>query len=160
MANDYTEADKSKLLSALSDIIKEDKDKYHVYHDIYHVLKNSCDCRVSEDKILPEKAHLLRFLQKKIHDHECHGLIHERLIKVVENLPTVDEIPPSGSHFYRFFTESEHYHEFLHGNSSVLGAEMLPIIKESTCKKRSREEKADNEERKKAPNQEKGEKDN
>jgi hypothetical protein len=160
MANDYTEADKSKLLSALSDIIKEDKDKYHVYHDIYHVLKNSCDCRVPEDKILPEKAHLLRFLQKKIHDHECHGLIHERLIKVVENLPTVDEIPPSGSHFYRFFTESEHYHEFLHGNSSVLGAEMLPIIKESTSKKRSREEKADNEERKKAPNQEKGEKDN
>jgi hypothetical protein len=156
MANDYTEADKSKLLSALSDIIKEDKDKYHVYHDIYHVLKNSCDCRVPEDKILPEKAHLLRFLQKKIHDHECHGLIHERLIKVVENLPTVDEIPPSGSHFYRFFTESEHYHEFLHGNSSVLGAEMLPIIKESTSKKRSREEKADNEERKKAPNQEKG----
>jgi len=160
MANDYTEADKSKLLSALSDIIKEDKDKYHVYHDIYHVLKNSCDCRVPEDKILPEKAHLLRFLQKKIHDHECHGLVHERLIKVVENLPTVDEIPPSGSHFYRFFTESEHYHEFLHGNSSVLGAEMLPIIKESTSKKRSREEKADNEERKKAPNQEKGEKDN
>jgi hypothetical protein len=156
MANDYTEADKSKLLSALSDIIKEDKDKYHVYHDIYHVLKNSCDCRVPEDKILPEKAHLLRFLQKKIHDHECHGLIHERLIKVVENLPTVDEIPPSGSHFYRFFTESEHYHEFLHGNSSVLGAEMLPIIKESTSKKRSREEKADNEERKKAPNHEKG----
>jgi hypothetical protein len=156
MANDYTEADKSKLLSALSDIIKEDKDKYHVYHDIYHVLKNSCDCRVPEDKILPEKAHLLRFLQKKIHDHECHGLVHERLIKVVENLPTVDEIPPSGSHFYRFFTESEHYHEFLHGNSSVLGAEMLPIIKESTSKKRSREEKADNEERKKAPNQEKG----
>jgi hypothetical protein len=156
MANDYTEADKSKLLSALSDIIKEDKDKYHVYHDIYHVLKNSCDCRVPEDKILPEKAHLLRFLQKKIHDHECHGLIHERLIKVVENLPTVDAIPPSGSHFYRFFTESEHYHEFLHGNSSVLGAEMLPIIKESTSKKRSREEKADNEERKKAPNQEKG----
>jgi hypothetical protein len=156
MANAYTEADKSKLLSALSDIIKEDKDKYHVYHDIYHVLKNSCDCRVPEDKILPEKAHLLRFLQKKIHDHECHGLIHERLIKVVENLPTVDEIPPSGSHFYRFFTESEHYHEFLHGNSSVLGAEMLPIIKESTSKKRSREEKADNEERKKAPNQEKG----
>ena len=160
MANDYTEADKSKLLSALSDIIKEDKDKYHVYHDIYHVLKNSCDCRVPEDKILPEKAHLLRFLQKKIHDHDCHGLVHERLIKVVENLPTVDEIPPSGSHFYRFFTESEHYHEFLHGNSSVLGAEMLPIIKESTSKKRSREEKADNEERKKAPNQEKGEKDN
>jgi hypothetical protein len=37
---------------------------------------------------------------------------------------------------------------------------MLPIIKESTSKKRSQEEKADNEERKKAPNQEKGEKDN
>ena len=154
--SEYTKADTAKILSVLSKIIKEDKDKYHVYHDIYHVLKDSCDCRVPEDKVLPEKADLLRFLQKKIHDHECHGLVHERLVKLVENLPTVDAIPPSGSHFYRFLTESEHYHEFLHGNSSVLGAEMLPIIKESTSKKRSREEKADNEERKKAPNHEKG----
>jgi hypothetical protein len=77
--SEYTEADKAKTLSVLSKIIKEDKDKYHVYHDIYHVLKDSCDCRVPEDKVLPEKADLLRFLQKKIHDHECHGLVHERL---------------------------------------------------------------------------------
>jgi hypothetical protein len=141
--SEYTEADKAKTLSVLSQIIKEDKDKYHVYHDIYHVLKDSCDCRVPEDKVLPEKADLLRFLQKKIHDHECHGLVHERLVKLVEKLPTVDAIPPSGSHFYRFFNDSEHYNEFLHGNASVLGAEMLPLTKESTTKKRLREDKGD-----------------
>jgi hypothetical protein len=129
--SDYTEADKATTLSVLSKIIKEDKD---IYHDIYHILKDSCDCRVPEDKVLPEKVDLLRFLQKKIHDHECHGLVHERLVKLVENLPTVDAIPPSGSHFYRFF---------LHGNTSVLGAEMLPLTKESTTKKRSREDKGD-----------------
>jgi hypothetical protein len=69
----------------------------------------------------------------------------------------VDAIPPSRSHFYRFFNDSKHYHEFLHGNCSILGAELLPINKESICKKRSREKKANNEECKKAPNQDKGE---
>jgi hypothetical protein len=144
--SEYTEADKAKILSVLSKIIKEDKDKYHVYH----VLKDSCDCRVPEDKILPGKADLLRFLQKKIHDHECHGLVHERLVKLVENLPTVDAIPPLGSHFYRFFNYSEHYNEFLHGNTSILRAEMLPLTKESTTKKRSREDKGDEDVHKKS----------
>jgi len=145
-----------KTLSVLSQIIKEDKDKYHVYHDIYHVLKDSCDCRVPEDKILPEKADLLRFLQKKIHDHECHGLVHERLIKLVESLPTADAIPPAGSHFYRFFNDSEEYNNFLQGRDGVLGAEMLPITKESISKKRSREENKDSKAGKKATAQDKG----
>jgi hypothetical protein len=153
--SEFTEADKAKAISAFTKIIKEDRDKYHAYHDIYHVLKDSCDCRVPEDKILPEKADLLRFLQKKIHDHECHGLVHERLVKLVESLPAVDTIPPAGSHFHRFFTDTEHYNEFLQGHS-VLGAEMLPITMESISKKRSREDK---EESKKSPKQDKGEKD-
>jgi len=142
--SEYTKANKAKILSVLSKKIKEDKDKYHAYHDIYHVLKDSCDCRVPEDKILPEKADLLCF-----HDHEW-GLVHEHLVKLVENLPTVDAIPPSGSHFYHFFNDSEHYNEFLHGNTSVLGAEMLPLTKESTTKKRSREDKGDEDVRKKS----------
>jgi hypothetical protein len=65
MPSEYTEADKARILSVLSDIIKEDKYKYHVYHDIYHVLKDSCDCKVPDSKILPEREDLLRFLQKK-----------------------------------------------------------------------------------------------
>jgi hypothetical protein len=64
MPSEYTEADKAKILSVLSKIVKGDKDKYHVYYDIYHVLKDSCDCRVPEDKILPEREGLLCFLQK------------------------------------------------------------------------------------------------
>jgi len=109
MLSEYTEADKARILSVLTGIIKEDKDKYHVYHDIYHVLKDSCDCKVPDSKILPEREDLLRFLQKKMHDHECHGLVHERLVKLVGNLPTADAFPPSGSHFYRFFNDSKHY---------------------------------------------------
>jgi hypothetical protein len=97
--SEYTKAHKAKILSVLSKIVKEDKDKYHVYHDIYHILKDSCDCRVPEDKILPEQEDLLCFLQKKMHDHECHGLVHERLIKLVENLPTEDAIPISIASF-------------------------------------------------------------
>jgi hypothetical protein len=153
--SEFTEADKAKAVSTFMKIIEEDRDKYHAYHDIYHVLKDSCDCRVPEDKILPEKADLLHFLQKNIHDYECHGLVHERLVKLVESLPAVDTIPPAGSHFHRFFTDSEHYNQYLQRHS-VLGAEMLPITKESISKKRSHEDK---EESKKSPKQDKGEKD-
>jgi hypothetical protein len=70
----FTEADKVNVLATFNKIIEEDKDKYHAYHEIYHVLKDSCDCRVPDSKILPERADMLHFLQKKIHDHECHGL--------------------------------------------------------------------------------------
>jgi len=145
--SEFTEADKVTVLSTINSIIQEDKDKYHAYHDIYHVLKGSCDCKVPDDKILPEREALLRFLQKKMADHECHGLVHERLVKVVENLPTADAIPPAGSHFYRFFNDSVDYNEFLHGNNHVLGAELLETVKDSIGKKRSREDKGDKEDR-------------
>ena len=154
--SEFTEADKAKVVSTFTKIIEEDRDKYHAYHDIYHVLKDSCDCRVPEGKILPEKADLLRFLQKKIHDHECHGLVHERLIKLVESLPTADVIPPAGSHLYRFFNDSEEYNNFLQGHDGVLGAEMLPITKESISKKRSRDENKDSKAGKKATAQDSG----
>jgi hypothetical protein len=52
--SEFTEADKDKVLSVLTKITEEDKEKYHAYHDIYHVLKDSCDCRIPENKILPE----------------------------------------------------------------------------------------------------------
>jgi hypothetical protein len=93
--NKFMEADRAKVLLTFNKIIQEEKDKHHAYHDIYHVLKSSCDCSVPEDKILPEQADSLRFLQKKIHDHECHGLVHERLMKLVKRLPAVDTVPPA-----------------------------------------------------------------
>ncbi len=83
------------------------------------------------------------------------GLELDYPVKLVGSLPAVDTIPPAGSHFHRFFTDTEHYNEFLQGHS-VLGAEMLPITMESISKKRSREDK---EESKKSPKQDKGEKD-
>jgi hypothetical protein len=91
----FTEANRAKVLSTFNRVIEEDKDKYHAFHDIYHVLKDSCDCRVPDSKILPEREDLLHFLQKKMMDYEVHGLVHERLIKMVENLPAADTIPPA-----------------------------------------------------------------
>jgi len=112
MPSEFTEADKAKIASSLSKIIEEDRDKYHVYHDIYHVLKTSCSCVVPSDEVLPEREDLLRFAQKKMHDHEVHGRVHERLLKVMENIPAVDTIPDSGSHFFRYFTNPEEYEEY------------------------------------------------
>ena len=51
MSSEFTEEKRAKALLVLNKIIEEDKDKYHVYHDIYHVLKDSCDCRIPENKI-------------------------------------------------------------------------------------------------------------
>jgi hypothetical protein len=99
-------------------------------------LKDSCDCRVLDSKILPEWEDLLHFLQKKMMDHEVHGLIHERLIKLVENLPAVDTVPPT-SHLFRVFNDSKDYNEFLHGCNHALGAEMLETVKESKKAKRT-----------------------
>jgi hypothetical protein len=94
--SEFTEADRANVLSTFNKIIMEEKDKFHAYHDLYHVLKDSCDCKVPDCKILPEQEDLLHFLQKKMADHECHGLVHERLVKVVENLPAADTIPSTG----------------------------------------------------------------
>jgi hypothetical protein len=38
---------------------------------------------------------------------------------------------------------SKHYHEFLHGNNSILGAEMLELTKASISKKQSHKGKGD-----------------
>jgi len=96
MLSELTEANKAKIASSLSKIIEENREKFRVY-DIYHVLKTSCNCVVPSDEVLPEREDLLSFAQKKMHDHEVHGRIHERLLK-----PAVDTIPASGSHFFRY----------------------------------------------------------
>jgi hypothetical protein len=101
MLSELTEANKAKIASSLSKIIEENREKFRVY-DIYHVLKTSCNCVVPSDEVLPEREDLLSFAQKKMHDHEVHGRIHEHLLKVMENIPAVDTIPASGSHFFRY----------------------------------------------------------
>ncbi len=63
--SEFTEADKGKVSSVLTKITDEDKDKCHVYHDIYHVLKDSCDCRIPDNKILPKREDLLSFSKGK-----------------------------------------------------------------------------------------------
>jgi hypothetical protein len=68
MPSEFTEANKAKIASSLSKIIEEDRDKFYVYHDIYHVLKTSCNCVVPSGEVLPEREDLLRFAQKKMHD--------------------------------------------------------------------------------------------
>ncbi len=110
MSSEFTEADRAKVLSVLTKITEEDKDEYHVYHDIYHVLKDSCNCRIPENKILPEREDLLRFLQRKMLDHEVHGRVHERLIQLVENLPAADTfLAESG--LFCVFNDPKEYEE-------------------------------------------------
>jgi hypothetical protein len=36
-----TEAKKTKVLAVLTKIIGEEKDRYHIYHDIHHVFRQA-----------------------------------------------------------------------------------------------------------------------
>jgi hypothetical protein len=43
-------------------------------------------------------------------DHGVHGCDHERLIKVVENIPVMDTFP-ARSHLFRIFNDPKEYQE-------------------------------------------------
>jgi hypothetical protein len=65
----FTGYRKAEILSILTKITEDDKDKFKVYHDIYNVLKDCCSCRIPDDKVLPEWEDLVRFLKKTMMDH-------------------------------------------------------------------------------------------
>jgi Zn-dependent peptidase ImmA (M78 family) len=60
--SEFTEEKKAKALLILNKIVEDDKDKFHVYHDVYHAVMDSCNSRITENEILPERENLLRFL--------------------------------------------------------------------------------------------------
>jgi hypothetical protein len=66
--SEFTKEKKAKALLVLKKILEEDRDKFHVYHDIYHALMDSCNCRITENEILPGREDLLRFLHRKMVD--------------------------------------------------------------------------------------------
>ncbi len=111
--SEFTKEKRAKALLVLNKIIEEDKDKYHVYHDIYHALQDSWNCRIPENKILPGR-------------------------ELVENLIAVDTIPAESS-LFRVFRDPEDYAEALCGRH-LCGAETLESLKlsPSRTKKRSR----------------------
>jgi hypothetical protein len=143
----FTEEKRAKALLVQNKITEEDKDKYHVYHDIYHALQDSCNCRIPENKILPGWEDLLRYLHRKMLDHEVHGRVHERLIKLVENLIAVDTIPAE-SGLFRIFNDPKDYAEALCGRH-LCGAETLESLQftPSRNKKRSHMGETENKEK-------------
>ncbi len=151
--SEFTEAYKAKVLSVLTKITEEDKEKYHVYHDIHHVLKESCDCRIPDNKILPGREDLLRFLHKKMLDHEVHGRVHERLIQLVENLPAVDTFPAESSLFH-VFNDPEDYAE-THRGHHLCGAETLESLKLTPSRSKKHSRMGETESKEKDTNQKK-----
>jgi hypothetical protein len=123
----------------------QSRKKNHVYHNSYHVLKDSFDFRDPGDKsqVLPEQEDLLCILQKKMLEHEVHRCIHERLIKVVESILEVDTIPAISLLFHLLHDPKE-YEEALHDHHHLCGVAMLESI-QASGKKRPREGKEENE---------------
>jgi hypothetical protein len=95
--------------------------------DIYHVLKDSCDYRIPDNKILPEREDLLQFLQRKMLDHE----VHEHLIQLVENLPAADTFLAESGLFH-VFNDPKESKEALCGRHHLFGAENLESLQGSS----------------------------
>ena len=142
---EFTEEKKAKALLVLKKIVEDDKDKFHVYHDIYHAVMDSCNCRITENEILPEWEDLLHFLHRKMVDHEVHSCTHERLVKVVENLVAVDTVPAESS-LFQLLKDPKDYAEAIHGRNHYL-AETLESLQipspRTSSKKRSRRDETE-----------------
>jgi len=108
----------------------QSRKKNHVYHNSYHVLKDSFDFRDLGDKnqVLPEQEDLLCILQKKMSEHEVHRCIHERLIKVVESILEVDTIPAISLLFHLLHDPKE-YEEALHDHHHLCGVVFKLAVK-------------------------------
>jgi len=95
--SEFTEERKAEILAVFKKITEDDKEQYNAYHDLYHALMEACWCRIPDDKVLPEREDLQRFLKKKMADHEVHGY------------------PTSGT-LFRVFNDPKDYNDALRGN--------------------------------------------
>jgi len=140
--SEFTEDRKAEILSVLHKITEDDREKFNAYHDIHHALMDACNCRIPEDQVLREREGLVRFLKKKMVDHEVHGRVHERLTKVVENLQPTDSFPTT-SHFYRAFDTPEEYNDALRGSHYLAKGIITERLQEEGTApgKRSRKDK-------------------
>jgi hypothetical protein len=75
-------------------------------------------------------------------DHEVHGRVHERLIKVVENLQPTDSFPTT-NHFYRAVDTPEEYNDSLWGSHYLAKGIITERLQEGGIApgKRSRKDK-------------------
>jgi hypothetical protein len=87
------------------------------------------------NEIFTKIEYLLRFIKKKMVGHEIHGRIHERLIKVVENLLAASEFPV-GNVMWRVFKDPEEYEDKLQGHNYLFGSEVLESLLDERNAKR------------------------
>ncbi len=92
----------------------------------------------------------MRFLQRKMLDHEVHGRVHERLIQLVENLLAADTVPAE-SGLFRVFNHPKEYEEVFCGRHHLFGGDMVESLLGSS-KKRSRMSETENEDTSKKKN--------
>jgi hypothetical protein len=119
VSEEFTAFKKAKVLEVLTKIVHEYKEKYHVYH----VLKDTCNCRVPGGKIFPEREDTLQFVNKKMVDHEVHGYVHECIIKLVDNLQAVDAFP-ARSQLFQVLNDPEVYEDAHWGHQYLYEAEL------------------------------------
>jgi hypothetical protein len=83
-----TQERKDEIILSLRKIIVDNDDKIALYDEIYHHIEVLVPRRVPRGEVLREKEDVLRLIRYKRHKHEVKKKINERVLTVVQALPT------------------------------------------------------------------------
>jgi hypothetical protein len=129
--NTFTEGQKQFIFDVLTKVKRDDENLYLAYRNIYNVLNETCECRIPSDKILPNKANLLNFLESKMKDSEADGKLHACLIQVMENLQPITPEQHVHSRIWQVLDDPDEGDEYLRGHHHHYGDELVEESKAS-----------------------------
>ncbi len=109
---------KDEIILSLRKFIVDNDDKVAFYDEIYHHIEELVPRRVPRGEVLREKEDVLRLIRYKRHKQEVKKKINERVLAVVQALPTTSDNHEEGD-------------EDLRGRRHMTGEEILELYNTS-----------------------------
>ena len=113
-----TKERKDEIILSLRKFIEDNDDKVAFYDEIYHHIEELVPRRVPRGEVLREKEDVLRFIRYQRHKQEVKKKNNEKLLAVVQALPTTSDNHEEGD-------------EDLRGRHHMSGEEILQLYNTS-----------------------------
>ncbi len=113
-----TKERKDEIILSLRKFIVDNDDKVALYDEIYHHVEELVPRRVPQGEVLREKEDVLRFIRYQRHKQEVKKKNNEKLLAVVQALPTTSDNHEEGD-------------EDLRGRHHMSGEEILQLYNTS-----------------------------
>jgi len=113
-----TKERKDEIILSLRKFIVDNDDKVALYDEIYHHVEELVPRRVPRGEVLREKEDVLRFIRYQRHKQEVKKKNNEKLLAVVQALPTTSDNHEEGD-------------EDLRGRHHMSGEEILQLYNTS-----------------------------